>query len=244
MSKPLGDNATSCSFGAANSSPGSAPRSRNIALPLVVLALTGSPAQAGRSRGIRGLVYVVWAIPAGVLIDRWDRRHVMVVANLGSGCAMGSVALALYFDRLSLAQLFIASAVEGSFFVFANLGRFAALPNVVSKEQFPAAAAQTGTADQIARLVGPPRAVSSTRRSAASLSPSRSIRSPTQSTPSRSSPSTRPYVRQRGPGNRRSAGHCATRLPPGWLALATTSPPLPQPAHRRVAPWSPPGSTC
>ncbi len=127
-----------------------------IALPLVVLGLTGSPAQAGAVAGIRGLVYVVWAIPAGVLIDHWDRRRVMVVANLGSGCAMGSIALALYFDRLSLAQLFIASAVEGSFFVFANLGRFAALPNVVSKEQFPAAAAQTGTADQIARLVGPP----------------------------------------------------------------------------------------
>ena len=82
-----------------------------------MLALTGSPAQAGAVAGIRGLVYVVWAISAGVLIDRWDRRPVMFVANLG---------------------------------------RFAALPNVVAMEQFPAAAAQTGTADQIARLVGPP----------------------------------------------------------------------------------------
>ncbi len=35
-----------------------------IALPLVVLALTGSPAQAGRVAAIRGLAYVFWAIPA------------------------------------------------------------------------------------------------------------------------------------------------------------------------------------
>ena len=127
-----------------------------IALPLVVLALTGSPAQAGGVAAIRGLVYVFWAIPAGVVIDRWDRKCVMVIANLGSGFAMGSIALALRFHSLSVLQLYIASAVEGSFFVFANLGRFASFPKVVSKEQFPAASAQSGTADQIAILIGPP----------------------------------------------------------------------------------------
>ena len=42
-----------------------------IALPLIVLSLTGSPAQAGGVAAIRGLVYVFWAIPAGVVIDRW-----------------------------------------------------------------------------------------------------------------------------------------------------------------------------
>jgi MFS family permease len=127
-----------------------------IALPLVVLALTGSPAQAGGVAAIRGLVYVFWAIPAGVLIDRFDRRIVMVVANLGSGLAMGSIALALFFHNLTVVQLYIASAVEGSFFVFANLGRFASFPKVVSKEQFPAASAQSGTAEHIALLIGPP----------------------------------------------------------------------------------------
>lgn len=127
-----------------------------IALPLVVLTLTGSPAQAGGVAAIRGLVYVIWAIPAGVIIDRWDRKIVMVVANLGSGIAMGSITLALFFHGLSVIQLYVASAIEGSFFVFANLGRFASFPKVVSKEQFPAASAQSGTADHIALLIGPP----------------------------------------------------------------------------------------
>ena len=127
-----------------------------IALPLVVLALTGSPARAGGVAAIRGLVYIFLAIPAGVVIDRADRKIVMAVANLGSGLAMGSIALALKFHALSIAQIYAASAVEGSFFVFANLGRFASFPKVVSKEQFAAAAALSGTADQIAILVGPP----------------------------------------------------------------------------------------
>lgn len=69
---------------------------------------------------------------------------------------MGSIALALLLHDLSVTQLYIVSAIEGSFFVFANLGRFASFPKVVSKEQFPAASAQSETAGNIALLVGPP----------------------------------------------------------------------------------------
>jgi predicted MFS family arabinose efflux permease len=126
-----------------------------IALPLVVLALTGSPARAGMVAAIRGLTYVVWSLPAGALIDRWDRRLVMVVSNAGSGVAMGSIALLLKLHDLSLGELYVLCAVEGSFFVFANLSRFAALPRVVPKEQFPTASAQMSTGNQAAILVGP-----------------------------------------------------------------------------------------
>lgn len=90
-----------------------------IALPLLVLALTGSPAQAGFIASIHGVAYVVWAIPAGVLIDRWNRRMVMVIANLGSGVAMGSISLALLFKHITILQLYVACAIEDSFFVFA-----------------------------------------------------------------------------------------------------------------------------
>jgi predicted MFS family arabinose efflux permease len=69
---------------------------------------------------------------------------------------MGSIAVGLFFHNLSVIPLYIASAVEGSFFVFANLGRFASFPKVVAKEQFPAAVAQSGTADHLALLIGPP----------------------------------------------------------------------------------------
>lgn len=128
----------------------------NITLPLLVLALTSSTVQAGSIAAMRGAVYVLWAIPAGALIDRWDRKTVMVIANIGSGLAMGSIYLALLLKQLTIPQLYLAGAVEGSFFVFANLARFAAFPRVVSHEQFPAAAAQSSVADNLALLTGPP----------------------------------------------------------------------------------------
>jgi MFS family permease len=128
----------------------------NIVLPLLVLALTGSTVQAGGIAAMRGAVYVLWAIPAGALVDRWNRKTVMVIANLGSGLAMGSIYGALLLKHLTIPQLYLAGAIEGSCFVFANLARFAAFPRVVSREQFPAAAAQSSIADNLALLVGPP----------------------------------------------------------------------------------------
>lgn len=128
----------------------------SIALPLVVLTLTRSAAQAGIVAAIRGLVYVVWALPAGALLDRWDRRVVIVVANLGSGLAMGSIALGLAANHLAISLLYVACAVEGSCFVFANLARFASFRKIVPEHQFAAATAQSESAGHIALLVGPP----------------------------------------------------------------------------------------
>jgi MFS family permease len=127
-----------------------------ITLPLVVLALTGSPARAGAIAAVRGVIYVLLAIPAGALVDRWDRRRVMVLANIGSGLAMGSIPLAIVLGHLTLAHLYIAGAAEGACFVFANLARFAALARVVTPEEYPAARAQTSLASNVALLLGPP----------------------------------------------------------------------------------------
>lgn len=69
---------------------------------------------------------------------------------------MGSIALLLWRQQLSVSKLYIASAFEGSFFVFANLGRFASFPKVVSREQYPAASAQSDSASNMALLIGPP----------------------------------------------------------------------------------------
>jgi len=128
----------------------------SITLPLLVLALTHSPANAGAIAAVRGALYVLLAIPAGALIDRWDRRRVMVLANLGSGLAMGSIPLAIVLGHLTIAHLYIAGAAEGACFVFANLARFASLTRVVTREEYPAARAQTSVASNIALLLGPP----------------------------------------------------------------------------------------
>jgi MFS family permease len=126
-----------------------------LAFPLLALDLTHSAAQAGIIGAMEALPYVLLSLPAGALIDRWNRKLVMILCDIGRALAMGSVPLALALHRLSVAQLYIVSLVEGTLFVFFNLAEVACLPRVVTSEQLPAATAQNQATDGVTALVSP-----------------------------------------------------------------------------------------
>src|SRR5690349_18699032 len=62
-----------------------------LAFPLLVLAITHSPAQAGLIAALRGIPYALFVLPAGALIDRWDRKRVMILCDSGRALALGSI---------------------------------------------------------------------------------------------------------------------------------------------------------
>lgn len=126
-----------------------------LALPLLILTLTHSPAQAGFASALRSLAYLLLGLPAGALIDRWDRKRTMILCDIGRALALGSIPLALALGRLSMAQIYLVSLVEGAFYVFFSLAESAALPRVVAKMQLPAATAQNEVTGGVVTLVGP-----------------------------------------------------------------------------------------
>jgi MFS family permease len=126
-----------------------------LAFPLLILALTNSPAQAGFAGALRALPYVIFSLPAGALIDRWDRKRVMILCDTGRALSMASIPVALLFGHLTILQLYLVSLVEGTLFVFFNIAEAACLPRVVPKEQLPAATAQNMATDGITVLLGP-----------------------------------------------------------------------------------------
>ena len=81
-----------------------------LAFPLLVLALTRSPAQAGFAGALRALPYLIFSLPAGALIDRWDRKRVMIFCDTGRALSMASIPFALSIGQLTVLQLFIVSA--------------------------------------------------------------------------------------------------------------------------------------
>ncbi len=127
-----------------------------LAYPLLVLAATNSPAQAGLVGFAQSLPYLLLYLPAGALVDRWHRKRTMLVADAGRAVALGSVALALALDRLTLVQLLVVAFVEGSLFVFFQLSESAALPHVVPRSQLPTALSQNQAREQGAELAGQP----------------------------------------------------------------------------------------
>jgi MFS family permease len=139
--------------GQAVSSVGSS--ASELALPLLVLSLTHSPAQAGFAGALRSLAYLLLGLPAGALIDRWDRKRTMILCDTGRALALGSIPLALALGHLTMAQLYLVSLIEGSLFVFFSLAESAALPRVVAKTQLPAATAQNEVTSGVVTLIGP-----------------------------------------------------------------------------------------
>jgi predicted MFS family arabinose efflux permease len=126
-----------------------------VIYPLLILALTQSPAAAGIAGSLRMIPYLVLSLPVGALIDRWDRMRVMILCDVGSALAVGTIPVAMAFDALTLGQLYAVCFFEGAFFVFFNIAEVAALPRVVPRPQLPQATAQNEAGFGIANIIGP-----------------------------------------------------------------------------------------
>lgn len=124
-------------------------------LPLLILAITNSPAAAGFAGALFFVPYVIFSLPVGALMDRWDRKRVMIICDTVRAINIATIPLALYFNGLTVWQLYVNSFIEGSCFVFFNIAETAALPRVVDKRQLPAATAQNEAAFGIVGLISP-----------------------------------------------------------------------------------------
>jgi predicted MFS family arabinose efflux permease len=131
-------------------------RISGLAYPLLVLAVTGSPAQAGLVASAQAAPFLIWFLPAGALVDRWPRKRVMLAADAGRAVALASVAVAVVLGRITIGHLVAVAFVEGTLFVFFLLAETAALPHLVPQPQLPAAIAQNQARDQGADLAGQP----------------------------------------------------------------------------------------
>jgi MFS family permease len=131
-------------------------RASAIAYPLLVLALTGSPADAGLAGFAATIPYLLWQLPAGALVDRWNRKLIMIACGAGRALALASIVLVLALDRISLPQIIAVSFIEGSLYVFHSLAEPAAVRNIVHPTHLPLALSQIEARERGAALLGQP----------------------------------------------------------------------------------------
>ncbi len=127
-----------------------------IAYTLLVLALTGSPAKAGLAAFARLVPYALFALPAGVASDRFNRKWLMIWADVVRVLALGSLGISAATGHVTFPQILIVAFVEGTMFVIFNIAEIGAVRSVV-----PAAQLQRAFATEQARmssvyLAGPP----------------------------------------------------------------------------------------
>jgi hypothetical protein len=117
--------------------------STGIAYPLLVLALTSSPAKAGLVGFARLAPYALLALPAGVAADRWNRKSLMIGADVVRALLLGVLALAVQLDHAGWALIAAIAFAEGA-------------GAVVPRRELPAAVGAQRARSAAVDLAGPP----------------------------------------------------------------------------------------
>jgi MFS family permease len=125
-----------------------------IAAPFQVFHLTGSTVATGLTLAIESLPAMLVGPFAGVLVDRWNRRTAMVVADVVSAAGVALMLLGSTPDRVSL--IYLGLLVESLAAMFFRPAARAIVPAVVGNgPALVSANALSAFAAGIVRLVGP-----------------------------------------------------------------------------------------
>ncbi len=101
------------------------------------------------------LTYILVSPFAGVLVDRWDRRRVMAVADLGAGLTTVLLLVLNIAGRLQVWHLYLAQGIAGACGAFQEPAFAAALSLIVPKEAYTRANGLLGLGKSAAHMFAP-----------------------------------------------------------------------------------------
>ncbi len=128
-----------------------------IALPLIAIQVTRSPAAISGLTVALTLPWLLFALHAGALADRQDRRRMMLGANLVRVALVGAVVPVVALDLASIWVLYLLALGVGVTETLYDTSAQSILPQVVAREQLPRANGRLFGAQVTANeFVGPP----------------------------------------------------------------------------------------
>jgi MFS family permease len=127
-----------------------------IALPLAgILYVQAGAFEIGLLATLETLPYLIVSLPVGVLVDRVDRRRLLILADVGRAVALGAVPIAFALGVGSFALLCLASLVVGALSVVFTIAQQAYVPELLPSNRLIAANQQLEISESGARVVGP-----------------------------------------------------------------------------------------
>src|SRR6478752_5061202 len=127
-----------------------------VALPvLVVDVLHASPGQIGVISAAQFVPYAVLGLFAGVYVDRWRRRPVLVWASIGRSASLALIPVLWFAGVLQLWVLVVLLLLFGSFSVFGFAATQSLLPQLVDRRDLRLANGRLDQAEAVAQTAGP-----------------------------------------------------------------------------------------
>jgi MFS family permease len=127
-----------------------------LAVPLLVLELTGSAVQAGIVGTTALIARLAVRLPAGVLADRVDRRRALLFCDAVRLLAFVSLAVAIAAGRAGLAVIIVVAVLDAVGNSLFSTVEYASLRSIVEPVDLPAAVARNEARAYGASLAGPP----------------------------------------------------------------------------------------
>lgn len=114
---------------------------RAFAMPLIAYAATGSLTTAGLIGTAGSVASTVMTVPGGVVVDRVDRKRLIVLGDLARATIYGSAALAWRLGVLTPPVLLVVAAASGACAGVFGLASNAMIKHVVPPDRYPSAQA-------------------------------------------------------------------------------------------------------
>ncbi|HYO43039.1 MAG TPA: MFS transporter [Candidatus Limnocylindrales bacterium] len=127
----------------------------NTAMPILVLALTGSGFAMGIVGVLSTLPDLIIGLPAGAYADRWDRRRMMLGADLGRALLTALVPVSVWLGGPTLLVIIAVAFPLNVLRVLWLAAYTAAVPGLVGRDQVPRANGIFEAVFNIGWIVGP-----------------------------------------------------------------------------------------
>jgi MFS family permease len=128
-----------------------------VALPLLAVQLTDSPAGVAGVAVAAYLPWILFSLPAGAMTDRLDRRNTMLAVNVARGTVVGGLALLATYDVGGLASVYVAAFALGIGETLFDTSAQSLLPAIVDRVKLTKANSRLFALEQTTNeFIGPP----------------------------------------------------------------------------------------
>ena len=126
-----------------------------VAVGWLALEMTDSAAFVGLAGFVAGIPILLFSIPAGIVIDRFDKRTVLLVAQSGIMVVASLFAIFVRFDFISRGSLLVLVFCYGSIMSFIFPTRTSIVPTLVERRDLANGIALNAAGQNATRVIGP-----------------------------------------------------------------------------------------
>jgi MFS family permease len=128
-----------------------------IAIPFIAaVLLQASPGEVGLLTTIEFLPFILFTLPAGVWVDRFPKRRILVIGDLGRAAMLISIPVAYALGGLTIWQLYVVGFVNGAMTVFFDVADQSFLPTILNRDELVEGNAKLQISQSSAQILGQP----------------------------------------------------------------------------------------